>query len=555
MIPLAGPANKQGRICANNIAREAGSHKGDLEKYNGTQGTSIAQVFDLSVAATGVNEKTLKSRGKELNKDYYVALINQKSHAGYYPGATPLTLKMIFGKDGKIFGAQIVGQEGADKRIDTIATTMRLGGTVYDLAELELAYAPPYSSAKDPVNMLGFVAGNILEGVASFIDWKELEELEQSEKDDYIILDIMEDMERMAFQVPNSCHIPLGQLRARMGELDKNKLIIPYCSIGVRSYNAARMLMNSGFKKVKVLPGGTSFYKSFYHDRYMAAAGQSTLNTRGGSNSMNQSKDSDSQAIDVNKIVAKQTLDCSGLQCPGPIMRVFQTIKEMNDGEILQVSATDMGFARDIEAWCRRMGNTLLKVERSGKENIVYIQKGLGAGHVAESDTAAPLVPGSHAAAPQGKTLIVFSGDLDKVLASFIIANGAAAMGRPVTMFFTFWGLNALRKSEKQNVKKPFMDAMFGAMMPRGTSRLTLSNMNMGGMGTAMMKKVMKDKNIDSLEDLMKQAMFNGVRIVACTMSMDVMGITKEELIDGIEYAGVAAYLGDAEESNVNLFI
>lgn len=262
------------------------------------------------------------------------------------------------------------------------------------------------------------------------------------------------------------------------------------------------------------------------------------------------------QNIDLDKIVAKQTIDCSGLQCPGPIMRVFQTIKEMNDGEILQVSATDMGFARDIEAWCKRMGNTLLKSERVGKESVVYIQKGLGGSHVAETDTAAPIIQGSHAAAlPQGKTLIVFSGDLDKVLASFIIANGAAAMGRPVTMFFTFWGLNALRKREKQNVKKPFIDAMFGAMMPRGTSKLTLSNMNMGGMGTAMMKKVMQDKNVDSLESLMKQAMFNGVKLVACTMSMDVMGITKEELIDGIEYAGVAAYLGDAEESNVNLFI
>lgn len=554
MIPLAGPANKQGRICANNIAKEAGHLGGDLEKYNGTQGTSIAQVFDLSVAATGLNEKTLKAQGKELNKDYFVALINQKSHAGYYPGATPLTLKLLFGRDGKIFGAQIVGQEGADKRIDTIATTQRLGGTIYDLAELELAYAPPYSSAKDPVNMLGFVAANILEGIASFIDWKEFEELEQSERDDYVILDVTEEMERMAFQIPNSCHIPLGQLRKRMGELDKNKLIIIYCAIGVRSYNAARMLMNSGFENVKVLPGGTSFYKSIYHERYMPA-GQSASNTGGGNSPMNQEK-SASQAVDPDKIVAKQTLDCTGLQCPGPIMRVFQTIKEMNDGEILQVSATDMGFARDIDAWCRRMGNTLLKVERSGKENIVYIQKGLGGAHVAEADTAAPVVQGTRTAAlPQGKTIIVFSGDLDKVLASFIIANGAAAMGRPVTMFFTFWGLNVLRKREKQNVKKPFMDAMFGAMMPRGTSKLTLSRMNMGGMGTAMMKKVMKDKNIDSLESLMKQAMFNGVRIVACTMSMDVMGITKEELIDGIEYAGVAAYLGDAEESNVNLFI
>jgi peroxiredoxin family protein/TusA-related sulfurtransferase len=282
---------------------------------------------------------------------------------------------------------------------------------------------------------------------------------------------------------------------------------------------------------------------------------ESPVNTNSGGSDPMSGEDLKKKEINPDKIVAKTTLDCSGLQCPGPIMRVFQTIKDMADGEVLQVSATDMGFARDIEAWCRRMGNTLLKSERKGKESIVYIQKGLGSGHVAEADTAAPLVSGANAALPQGKTLIVFSGDLDKVLASFIIANGAAAMGRPVTMFFTFWGLNALRKREKQPVKKPFMDAMFGAMMPRGTSKLTLSNMNMGGMGTAMMKKVMKDKNIDSLEDLMKQAMFNGVKIVACTMSMDVMGITKEELIDGIEYAGVAAYLGDAEESNVNLFV
>jgi len=203
-----------------------------------------------------------------------------------------------------------------------------------------------------------------------------------------------------------------------------------------------------------------------------------------------------------------------------------------------------------VEAWCRRTGNTLLKVEKEGKNNIVYMQKGTSAGKPASSDNTVD--------SPQendGKTIIVFSGDMDKVLASFIIANGAAAMGRPVTMFFTFWGLNVLRKTENQNVKKPLIDAMFGTMMPRGAAKLKLSKMNMGGMGTAMMKKVMKDKNIDSLEDLIKKAMDNGVKMIACTMSMDVMGITKEELIDGVEFAGVGTYLGDAEESNVNLFI
>lgn len=539
MIPLAGPANKQARICANNIAIEIGSLSEDPEKYNGTQGTSVAKVFDLTVAATGVNEKTLKATGMELNKDYFVALINHHSHAGYYPGATKLTLKLLFNKEGKILGAQIIGQDGADKRIDIIATTQRLGGTVRDLAELELAYAPPYSSAKDPVNVLGFVADNILKGLASYVNWDDLGTSEQLDNKDFSILDVNEDVERTVFSMPNSYSIPLGQLRQRINELDKEKLIIPCCSSGLRSYNAARILNNHGFKTVKSYPCGTGFYKSVYHDK-------PTENYK-----TTQFVSEDTEPV---RITARKTLDCSGLQCPGPIMRVFQTINDMAEGDVLEVSATDMGFARDIETWCRRTGNTLLKTERVGKETIVFIKKGLG-DTTLEPDATNPSSCGADFVLPQGKSMIVFSGDLDKVLASFIIANGAAAMGRPVTMFFTFWGLNALRKKKKQNVKKPLIDSLFGIMMPRGASRLGLSNMNMGGMGAAMMKKVMKDKNVDSLEGLMKKAMENGVRIVACTMSMDVMGLTSEELIDGIEYAGVADYLGDAEESNVNLFI
>ena len=238
-------------------------------------------------------------------------------------------------------------------------------------------------------------------------------------------------------------------------------------------------------------------------------------------------------------------LDCCGLQCPGPIMKVNEAIKEMKEQEIVKVCATDMGFAADIQAWCQRTGNTLVKTERKNKENIVYIQKGTE--HSKNEQNAIKELP-------QGKTMVVFSGELDKVLASFIIANGAAAMGRPVTMFFTFWGLNVLRKKNAPKVKKSLLENMFSAMMPKGSSKLKLSKMNMGGMGTAMMKKVMQDKNVDSLETLMNHAMNNGVRFVACTMSMDIMGIKKEELIDGVEFAGVASYLGDAELSNVNLF-
>ena len=214
----------------------------------------------------------------------------------------------------------------------------------------------------------------------------------------------------------------------------------------------------------------------------------------------------------------------------------------------------DPGFSRDIVSWCRRTGNTLLSNEKDGVEYIACIQKGT------EQGGCPPCVPDSVAGCstvetPQGKTIIVFDGDMDKVLASFIIANGALAMGRPVTMFFTFWGLTALRKTDRRPIKKKFMEKMFDRMLPRGPGKLKLSKMNMGGIGTAMMRSIMKDKNIDSLEELMKKAMDAGVKIIACSMSMVVMGIREEELIDGVEIGGVGTYLGEAEESNVNLFI
>ncbi len=153
------------------------------------------------------------------------------------------------------------------------------------------------------------------------------------------------------------------------------------------------------------------------------------------------------------------------------------------------------------------------------------------------------------------KTMIMFSGDLDKAMAGLIIANGAAAMGDEVTIFFTFWGLNILRKAQKIKVRKTFMERMFGWMMPRGAEKLGLSKMNMGGMGTAMMKDIMRKKKVNSLPELIDSAQDMGVKFIACTMSMDVMGIKPEEIIDGVEYAGVATYLGEADEANVNLFI
>ena len=260
MIPLAGPANRQARIAADNCC-------GDQKEYKGSLGTAVAKIFDLHAASVGLNEKQLKAAGKTKGEDYCTALISQRSHAAYYPGASMLTLKMIFEKSGKILGGQIVGRDGVDKRIDTLASVMKMGGSIYDLQELELAYAPPFSSAKDPVNMLGFVAENIIRGQVQFIEWNDLESMlaDGGESNDFTVLDVTEAWEREMFSVPGSCHIPLGQLRGRMNELDKSRLIITYCAIGVRSYNAARILMQNGFERVAVLSGGSVFYRSGRH--------------------------------------------------------------------------------------------------------------------------------------------------------------------------------------------------------------------------------------------------------------------------------------------------
>jgi NADPH-dependent 2,4-dienoyl-CoA reductase/sulfur reductase-like enzyme/rhodanese-related sulfurtransferase len=252
MIPLAGPANKQGRIAANNI-------DGRGEPYRGTQGTAIAKVFDLAVASTGTNEKTLKKNGLVKGKDYHTAFIHPNSHANYYPGAQPLSMKLLFKPDGHLLGAQIVGYAGVDKRIDVIATVMRLGGTVEDLKSLELAYAPPYSSAKDAVNMLGFVADNILKGDLRTIDVTELATIDPENS---VLVDLRDPLERQAGYIDSSVNIPLNSLRKRLGELDKNKDIIVYCAVGLRGYIGARILMQNGFKKVRNLSGG---FRTFAH--------------------------------------------------------------------------------------------------------------------------------------------------------------------------------------------------------------------------------------------------------------------------------------------------
>ena len=527
-IPLAGPANKQGRIAADNIA-------GLGTTYKGTQGTSIIKVFGLTAASTGNNERTLI----RLNIPHKVIFVHPVSHASYYPGALSMTLKLIFNDEGKILGAQGVGYDGVDKRIDVLATVIRLGGTVTDLTELELCYAPPFSSAKDPVNMAGFVAENVLAGR---MDVLTTDQFMAYDKENAIVLDVRTEMEFSNGHIEGAINIPVDSLRERMGELDKNKEILEYCQVGLRGYVAARILAQKEFK-VKNLTGG---YKS------VSSSNFNPNKVEPGETSKRQILDPDTQVIknqdDKGIDNYDKSLDACGLCCPGPLIQVKASIDELNDGQVLKVTASDPGFYEDIKSWCNKTNNDLVDLRKEKGMVYAFIKKNNNFNKVSKSFA-------SDTIEKNNKTMVVFSGDLDKAIAAFIIANGAVAMGSKVTILFTFWGLNILRKPEKVSVKKGMVDSMFGFMMPRGSKKLKLSQMNMMGIGAKMIRSVMKNKNISSLEDLIKSAMDSGVEVVACSMSMDVMGIKQEELIDGVKIGGVGYYLGQAEDSNVNLFI
>lgn len=538
MIPLAWPANRQGRIVADNIC-------GIKTAYKGTLGSSVAKVFDYTVATTGNNEKTLKKLGLE----YKAIHIHPSSHAGYYPGAFPIAFKLLFNPlTGKLYGAQGVGMDGVEKRVDMLATAIKAGLKVEDLQDIEPCYAPPYNSAKDPVNMMGYYGSNIMEGLVKTIQWYEVDTIDKSSS---IILDVREEMELATGKIENSVNIPLGQLRKRISELSRDKKIYVTCQVGLRGYLACRILKANGYDSFDI-DGGVKTYLS------VKRAEESLKEQYKNKKNINKV---DEEAVmklndsDLGDIKAKVTLNACGLQCPGPIRKVFEETNKMAEGEVLKISASDPGFGKDIKTWCEKTGNTLLKGEiNDNKIFEAYIKKGALKSSISSVGESCSL-SAQTTSSKDGATLVVFSGDLDKAIASFIIATGAASMGKPVTMFFTFWGLTILKKKDRPKVQKKAIEKMFDVMLPGHPGQLPLSQMNMMGMGSAMIKKIMKNNNVDDLETLIENAINMGVNVVACSMSMDLMGIKKEEFIDGVEIGGVASYLGATEDSGLNLFI
>ena len=513
-IPLAGPANRQGRIVAGNIV-------GRNEKYKGSLGTAIIKIFELTGASTGLNERSLK----QLNIPYEKVYLHPNNHAAYYPGATAISIKALYNKEnGQILGAQAVGISGVDKFIDVIATSIKFKATIDDLTELELAYAPPFLSAKSPANMLGFIGQNIEDNLLGQVFMEDLENYNEKET---IILDVREELELISGKLNNSINIPLSELRKRYTELPKDKEIWTYCAVGLRGYIASRFLTQKGYK-VKNLAGGIKI-----EEKELIKMQEETFSNKENS--------------DYNVDKEDEYLDLSGLSCPGPLVKIKEKIDKLQENKKLKVKVSDPGFYNDIQAWSKVTKNSLLSLDKKDGLTYATLQKGQASKVVVKEQENVIIEDNSN------MTMVVFSGDLDKAIAAFIIANGALTMGKKVTMFFTFWGLSILKK--KNLAKKSFIEKMFAMMLPKNSQDLPVSKMNFFGIGAKMIRSVMKKKNIMSLEELMKKAKDSGVNITACTMSMDVMGISKEELIDGINYGGVGQYLGETEKSNNNLFI
>lgn len=521
---LAGPANRQGRIVADNMVF------GNTTEYEGAIGTSIAKVFDVVVGSTGLPAKRLKQLGIK----YQSSTTTSMSHAEYYPGAFFITTKLTFNpEDGTLYGAQCVGHEGVDKRIDQLAIIIKHKGTIYDLIRLEQAYAPPFSSAKDPIAIAGYTAANIISGKMPVIYWRDIDGLDRSKVQ---IIDTRTPSEFSLGTISGAVNIPVDDIRERMGEIDKSKPVVTFCAVGLRGYIAARILMANGYD-VRNLSGGYKTYQLATQDLQCADGNDDSDDSSCSCSCNPGSQCSDSRAT--------LTVDACGLQCPGPILKLKQATDDMQPGETIEVKATDPGFPSDAKAWCKSTGNAFLSASCTDGCHTVLIRK-----QQSDDKPAAACAP-----VGKNKTLICFSDNLDRAIATFILANGAAATGSKVSIFFTFWGLNVIKKKHGPAVKKTLTEKMFAHMLPKSSDSLALSKMNMMGMGSKMIRGIMKKKNIDSLESLIRQAMDNGVEFIACQMTMDMMGIKKEELLDGVTVGGVASYMQKAEEAGVNLFI
>jgi len=480
MIPLAGPANKQGRIVADNIF-------GRRSVFKGTQGSAVVKVFDMTVALTGNNEKSLKRHGIP----YLMSYTQSGSHASYYPGSQMMNVKLIFSPgDGRILGGQIVGMEGVDKRIDVIATAIRAGMTVFDLEELELAYAPPYSSAKDPVNMAGFVASNIIRGDVKTVHWFELDDIDMNT---HVLLDLRDEEElEMHGMLDGAVHIPLNELRRRLSELDRNKTYIIYCAIGQRGYIGYRMLVQHGFR-CRNLSGGYTIYTAPRAE----IKEPSTVEVSGVG------------LLDKSPVDFDFAVNACGVPCPGPIMKLGKKIAEMEAGQVLKITASDRGFASDVPGWCGKSGNELLSLTSEKGIFSAVIRKGMTILESCKGGMEELETEDDEGDDGVSKTAITINTSEPKDLfPAFILASSAAATGDEVILYFTPNAAPALVKG-------------------------VLESMEMKGM--------------PAMADLVEGVAFMDGRFLLCELALKTGDVTREELREEVEVVGVTTFVVAAQ--------
>lgn len=582
-LSLGGPANRQARLAADHMVL------GDkADKYRGNLGTAILRCFNTVVGCTGMTEGRLKSMGRAAA----TVTVTGNSHASYYPGSQPITIKACYdATTRKLLGAQVYGgSEGVDKRLDVLATTIATGGTVDDLAHLELSYSPPFGSARDVINTVGFAAQNVAAGfiVPADAEFTAAAAAAVSggaaaaaaaplpNADKVVVVDVRDSLSAevrpAASMLPPGTqviNIPHDMLREEMQHgtsskalADPTKQYVTVCNLGKLSYFAARTMAQHGLH-VSTLVGGLQQLTLAQPNQPMAALPPSLPPAP---------LLAPPKALDI---------DAVGLACPGPILALRKALPQLSPGSTLRVTASDPGFQSDVRAFAASAGLDVTSVVR--EKGIITAQLKVPGGAAATASAtgaaasgaaAVPAAPGAVAAPagnPHDVAIILFSGEMDKVLAALVIANGAVAMGGQAVIFSTFWGITAFRTdhtlpeieakrgaadSSLPPTKHGFIDKMMAAMLPSGPSHLPLSHMNYGGAGATMMKHVMTSKHLPSIPGLMREALASGkVRFVACTMSMTALGIDASSLLPGVEFGGVADFLGSAAKAHTTLFI
>eukprot|EP00604_Paraphysomonas_vestita_P001334 CAMPEP_0174823736 /NCGR_PEP_ID=MMETSP1107-20130205/27244_1 /TAXON_ID=36770 /ORGANISM="Paraphysomonas vestita, Strain GFlagA" /LENGTH=730 /DNA_ID=CAMNT_0016047531 /DNA_START=552 /DNA_END=2744 /DNA_ORIENTATION=- len=569
-LPLGGPANRMARIAADHIT--LGSNNTD--PYRGSFGTSIVRVFDCVAGKTGLSENDCI----RLNKPYAISSISGPSHASYYPGSNTISLKVTYDPEtGKILGGQAVGgRDGVDKRLDVLATALAGNLTINDLSHLDLSYAPPFGSARDVINTVGFLGNNIKSNMITPV-------YTLSHHDNSILLpiviDVRDSMSASVHPIPGpengGCesnrviNIPLESIRDRIEEirqLSNNRGIITVCNLGKLSYFASRILAAHNIP-VKSLQGGLKLLRGQLIDTLSKP--EPTQPTNHSNISTTSSPLSSSPSSSKVTSTSVEELDVCGIACPGPIMAIRKSLPNIPPGGQLKVIASDSGFYNDFKSFCRLNNLNIISLTKTDGKVIGQFEVPGGNIDISQTIASNNVTPQSNDNLLQSNSkdmsLVVFSGELDKVLAAFVLANGAIAMGGKVTMFFTFWGLNALRTQHDNHQHKDndhmnhsnlqLMDKMLRLMLPSNADSLPLSNLQMGGLGPIAMKLQMKQKHLPNLPDLMNDAIKGGVRIVACTMSMSALGILESDLIENVELGGVADFLDASSRSKTTLFI